>query len=576
MVFWPLDLPNRTVPPQVHRVCHALSLDDERKTFHPILLDESREIAARARPDGRRYIADERITQVWFAGSHANVGGGYPDDSLAYVSLCWMLNEAERCGLVFNRAPDAKPDSIKQSESLRDKYGRIYDTRRGLRSYYRYIPRKVSSLYSDSLLGHSNLSICPKIHISVFDRIKSNARPYAPINAPGKYEIVADDGKIRGLTEFSFEGQDRAEARSNEQERVWDRVWKQRVLSFATRAVVAYLLLYPVMLAAPEGAESTSAFRLVSDTDRFAGAFMPYGVSVWIDTWARTPLIVLILSCLLAVLVKWSRQMKIAIMDEMRNIWTTRGDGGLPKGPVFKIRTNKTILKIFDRATTQVIPTIVAFAGVLVGVFILVGIVNRFLFTIQDDAGLVCHEKMVMFSAPDAQGNRTVVDYKGLKNLSIGETTQVIVDGREELPIFQTSNVCQSMGVWLERGGRYLISLDSTKDFRDGDIDGSRGFWSMDVPFVTQKIIVSAAVHFKRELVRPWFRVVARIGSEGGEELFLDSDSGDNSVFEFIRATRDGELFLFVNDVVVGIPGLYNHFYLNNKGSARVTITRRP
>jgi len=32
-----------------------------------------------------------------------------------------------------------------------------------------------------------------------------------------------------------------------------------------------------------------------------------------------------------------------------------------------------------------------------------------------------------------------------------------------------------------------------------------------------------------------------------------------------VKVTRDGELFVFVNDAVIGIPGLYRTFYRNNK-----------
>ena len=106
--YWPLDLPNRELPEIVDRACHALSLDDERRTFHPILWNERNE-SVKAGQGGKRYIQDERISQVWFAGSHANVGGGYPDDLLAHVSLCWMLEEAGKCGLKFNKAPKAIP-----------------------------------------------------------------------------------------------------------------------------------------------------------------------------------------------------------------------------------------------------------------------------------------------------------------------------------------------------------------------------------------------------------------------------------------------------------------------------------
>ena len=107
--LYPLELPGRVLPPMVKRACHALSLDDERTTFHPRVLDESLEAAALPGEDGKRNIRDERLSQVWFAGVHANVGGGYPDNSLAHVSLCWMLDQAVQCGLTFKTSPIPSP-----------------------------------------------------------------------------------------------------------------------------------------------------------------------------------------------------------------------------------------------------------------------------------------------------------------------------------------------------------------------------------------------------------------------------------------------------------------------------------
>jgi uncharacterized protein (DUF2235 family) len=40
--IWPLELPNRVPSPRVQRACHALALDDERTTFHPVLWDEAK------------------------------------------------------------------------------------------------------------------------------------------------------------------------------------------------------------------------------------------------------------------------------------------------------------------------------------------------------------------------------------------------------------------------------------------------------------------------------------------------------------------------------------------------------
>ena len=38
--LWPLELPERKLNQKVLRACHALSLDDERTTFHPLLWDQ--------------------------------------------------------------------------------------------------------------------------------------------------------------------------------------------------------------------------------------------------------------------------------------------------------------------------------------------------------------------------------------------------------------------------------------------------------------------------------------------------------------------------------------------------------
>jgi type VI secretion system (T6SS) phospholipase Tle1-like effector len=156
---------------------HALALDDERTTFHPVLWTEVGE----SKPLVPATIDDERLVQVWFVGMHANVGGGYPDDAVSFVPLSWLVDEAIKHGLVLKSEPRADPDSMKWINSSQDKDGRLYDSRSGLGSYYRYGPRKVSDLSNDPSVGvHVPL---PKIHESVFDRIDSG---WLSLN-PGEY-----------------------------------------------------------------------------------------------------------------------------------------------------------------------------------------------------------------------------------------------------------------------------------------------------------------------------------------------------------------------------------------------------
>ena len=98
---WPLTMRDLNLNPRVKRARHALALDDERNTFHPRLWNEEPQPGKPGTgvPGGNQkttHIDDERISQVWFAGVHSNIGGGYPDDSLSHVSLEWMMSEASK------------------------------------------------------------------------------------------------------------------------------------------------------------------------------------------------------------------------------------------------------------------------------------------------------------------------------------------------------------------------------------------------------------------------------------------------------------------------------------------------
>jgi uncharacterized protein (DUF2235 family) len=182
--IWPLEIPSHTLHASVVRACHALSLDDERTTFHPVLWDEKKETC---QTGTSRLTSGERLSQVWFAGVHANVGGGYPDDSLAQIPSYWIMQEAKACGLVFKTA---NPDALGETKEAQDKDGRLYDSRSGTGSYYRYGPRRLSRLCNEvfSRTLEDEVSIAtPKIHESVFRRIKNRAHVYAPIGIPHDY-----------------------------------------------------------------------------------------------------------------------------------------------------------------------------------------------------------------------------------------------------------------------------------------------------------------------------------------------------------------------------------------------------
>ena len=87
--LWPMGFSNCKLSNTVQEACHALALDEQRETFHPMLWDEDDS-------------AKNRLTQVWFAGVHSNVGGGYPEDRLSLVPFEWIADRASKAGLRFD------------------------------------------------------------------------------------------------------------------------------------------------------------------------------------------------------------------------------------------------------------------------------------------------------------------------------------------------------------------------------------------------------------------------------------------------------------------------------------------
>ncbi|MDA3859926.1 MAG: DUF2235 domain-containing protein [Melioribacteraceae bacterium] len=69
---------------------HALSLDERRNDFEPTIWKPNDNVD---------------IKQVWFAGVHSDVGGGYKNDpdktTLSDIPMTWLIKEAQLVGLAF-------------------------------------------------------------------------------------------------------------------------------------------------------------------------------------------------------------------------------------------------------------------------------------------------------------------------------------------------------------------------------------------------------------------------------------------------------------------------------------------
>lgn len=167
--IYPFKFPDFTLSPLVAKACHAIAIDDERLTFHPVMWDEAQETT-------------KRIEQVWFAGVHSNVGGGYPKQGMSLVALDWMMTKAEEQGLRFIAS---ERERYHQLQNVHDK---LYNSRSGLGVYYRYKPRNIGDICEAN-------KVAPKIHASVLQRITHATQGYAPGNLPPQFATVSTTGQ---------------------------------------------------------------------------------------------------------------------------------------------------------------------------------------------------------------------------------------------------------------------------------------------------------------------------------------------------------------------------------------------
>lgn len=141
---------------------HALAIDEHRDEFVPTLWT-GRE------PPGTS------VSQVWFAGAHSDVGGGYVDRALADIPLAWMAGEAEKAGLVLDWSMLPDPNAA-------DPLAPQHDSRQGWSVKDRLTPtyRRVGEidcdvglmarLYVPSRAGRLLSTVNESIHPSVWER----------------------------------------------------------------------------------------------------------------------------------------------------------------------------------------------------------------------------------------------------------------------------------------------------------------------------------------------------------------------------------------------------------------------
>lgn len=151
-----------------------------RHAYHAMAVDEFRDEFVPTFWTGEKPAECKELHQVWFAGAHSDVGGGYVDRALANIPLLWMARKAEGCGLELDR---------KMLGAFKvDTNAPHHDSRRGWTIFDRVTPtfRAVcetgfdvtfnETLYRPVVNDVVQPTIGEKVHQSVIDRFGTKAQ----------------------------------------------------------------------------------------------------------------------------------------------------------------------------------------------------------------------------------------------------------------------------------------------------------------------------------------------------------------------------------------------------------------
>ena len=568
---FPLTMPEYGLSPKVKKARHALSLDDERDAFWPLLWDEVREADLIAKKE----VSKDRLKQVWFSGVHSDVGGGYPDESLSYVSLLWMMDE-------LGPNVDFLQPWVQRAQDLANPYGPIHDSRGGLAAYYRYQPRKIAAFMdppsvstrslrppeTDPKLGRHGLlrSVC--VHESAIGRIISGIDNYAPSALPAKFDIVRAAGP--NATPVLTPGDDRslraaarnARLRYDEQENAWDLVWGRRVLYFATVGLTLVLALLPWLpLLNP-------VEQLCSDDRCFARSivgtalfFIPQSFRQMLDPWIREPLLVILFSAVILVMIAAGRRTEQGFRDRVRNIWRNYLSGGLRsfagRSTLRVIRESAGYQWSYFWLKWRLLPALCGILTLVAIVYAAVILATQILYAAAEPRSTFCKPPKMMAKVA-----------------------------------FNTAESCTDLGVDVTKGHPYRLMLrvpppaaGAKSPWMDGSLpaDPRRGvterhaYMTLFAPLkrvtsanwmqVLTEVRARQPDNWARRALRPVFRLPIDIRKH---ELEFKGDGTYETVF---CAPWDGRLYLMVNDAA---PLLSHRFYTNNVGTADVSVAPAP
>jgi hypothetical protein len=592
--LWPISFRNQVLSRKVDQARHALALDDDRRTFHPVRFERS--------DTGCR-----DIQELWFAGAHSDVGGGYPDGELSLVPLAWIAEGAEQAGVRFDAGV------IPRLEEQGSAFGPRHDPRRGGAMFYRYAPRRIE--------GGPQWGGPPVVHGAVARRMRDGNDGYAPLTLPVTAHVQGKDGTPAPLAV----GRAGLVADPGMLAFAKDAIWWRGALYFVQLALVLVLALLPVTIpwlsdqlawlaqsAGRVGQMSGEVDRGLSanleSVQRVLGGLVPDYAASWVQAILDHPLLTAFVALLLWLVRRRDQVLRDAARDCARAAWfpapamAASAAGSRSLRMARRLRESPAARRVFGPVPKYVLPGLLILAAL---------------------GGLLVAGSRTMVTYFAASSGAPFCPPPGAEPAPapLADGAKATRDG------FDAAALCWRSGVVVEKGASYTIWIDATKPFFDSTvISGVGGFrvnslWSVH----------TLGLPIRRWWNAEWFQPIAGIAGKGGSEWPLlsldrtevptvdrdrhgaprpadaaaavpgltprfddkgrmDEDSAgkaakaldqrlDQRLVARFTAQATGELYLYLNDAIYWLPtggrsGVRTCFYENNRGQASVTIRK--
>jgi uncharacterized protein (DUF2235 family) len=180
-IYDPVHIPYSARNTDIRIGRHAISIDERRAFFRQNLW---------AGPE-----LGQDLKQVWFAGVHSDIGGGYAEEEsgLSKITLEWMICEAVKAGLLVQMDRVAKELGKRSDNSaLPDPLAPLHSSLAGTWILPELLPHRyydVSSARSRWEIPLARRRIIPPgsvLHQTVLERMKQD-ESYKPTNLPEEY-----------------------------------------------------------------------------------------------------------------------------------------------------------------------------------------------------------------------------------------------------------------------------------------------------------------------------------------------------------------------------------------------------